>query len=111
MRAQATCQQPCPADIRSVWWPASDWNAGRHHVGTVAGFRLESVADFVGIHNNLLDSSVAHRRRVELTLDDQPLPIRLADDVRPLVPGLARTPCLPPGCSESFGTETLIIAR
>ena len=23
---------------------------GRHHVGTVAGFRLESVADFVGIH-------------------------------------------------------------
>jgi hypothetical protein len=45
-----TCQPPCPADIRSVWWPASDWNAGRHHVGTVAGFRLESVADFVGIH-------------------------------------------------------------
>src|SRR6187431_3067289 len=66
--AQATCQQPCPADIGSVRWPASGWNAGRHHVGTVAGFRLESVADFVGIH-----TLMGHERRtmtLNLTYDE-----------------------------------------
>jgi hypothetical protein len=40
-----------PADIKLVRRPALDRNAGRHRVRTVAGFRLESVADFAGIHS------------------------------------------------------------
>jgi len=30
-------------------WPPSDWNAGRLHVGAVAGFSSETPAGFVGI--------------------------------------------------------------